>query len=163
MFYLTLQASAAKQIITALFWVVTQLGLPKTPENVWSHLQESNIFCLYSCSLRIGTICLTEKSIINYHHLLRNNQDFHGSLLTLNYMFHIAHPNYAVQCYLITIQYLAGSTFIKHFITQFSLDICYFVAFSSRHFFNTPLIKHSQILLYPQYKLPNFPPNQRQQ
>jgi len=128
-----------------------------------SHLQESNIFCLYSWSLRIGTICRTETSLRNYHHSLRNNRDVRCSLQIFHYLFRIANPNYAVQFYLFNIQYSASSTVIKQFTTdsfQASLTLSLLVP---NIFFNTPLIKHPQPLLFPQYKRPNFPPNQRQQ
>ena len=69
-----------------------------------SQLQESNIFCLYSWSLRMGTICWTEASVIswtkmsviNYHHSLRNNQDVRRSLATLHNFCQILFNHYTI-------------------------------------------------------------------
>jgi len=134
-----------KQMITAFFWVVTQLVMVisyrRFAKNYGSYLQESNIFCLCSWSLRVVTICSTETYVRNYHHLLHNNQNFRGFLLTLHYYF-------VVQFYLITIQYLASIKVLKHFITQFYSGFCRFVIFSSRRFFSTPLSSDTPKMYY---------------
>jgi hypothetical protein len=117
-------------------------------EKYRSYHQESNI-CLYSWSLRMCTIWWTEAPIRKYHHSLRNNRDVRGSLLTLHYLFHIAHPNYAVQFYLIAIKYLGRNSVIKYFITQFSSVVSYFVSFSSRHFLQHPYLHTLSKLIIP--------------
>jgi hypothetical protein len=147
------------RVVTQLVLVISYRRLRKKYRY---HLQEWNIFCLYSWSLEMGTICRTETSVRNYYHSLRNNRDVRCSLLPFHYLFCIAHPGYAAQFYLCTIQYIASSTVIKQFATDYFQASLTFSLLVPNIFFNTPNIKHPQPLLFPQYRQTNFPPNQRQ-
>jgi hypothetical protein len=97
----------------------------------------------------MGTIFWTETSVINYHHSLRDNTEEHSSLATLHCFCLVAHPTYAVQFYLTTTQHLANSAVMKHIITQFFRTSVTFSLLVPDIFYNTPIIKHLQKLLFP--------------
>ena len=78
------QASASKQIRTALLWVITRRLVTITYRLFWTTYRSFSTRILDSLPLKMRLRGCSETSVRNYHYSLRNDPEEHSSLLNKN-------------------------------------------------------------------------------